>query len=48
MTRTLKNDDHQIVHAALETTGDGLEIVLDRRIEIDRTAGRWSHDDLFI
>src|SRR5580700_10039081 len=46
MTRTFQNNDHQVIHAALEAAGDGLQIVLHRRIEIHRATGGWPHDDL--
>src|ERR1700719_2467989 len=45
MARTVEDDDDQILDVAIEPLGDGLEIVGDGGIEIDRAlAGRTNYN----
>ena len=47
MPRAVEHHDDQIVHAALQPPGDGFQVVLHRRVQIDRAFRRRADDDLF-
>src|SRR5579884_2275702 len=46
MAGAVEDEDHQIVYATVEATGNGAEVVLRRSIEIERAAAGWTGDDL--
>ena len=46
MARAVEHDDDEVVDLAVQGLGDGLEVVLDRRVEVDLPPGRRPDDDL--
>ena len=46
VARPVEDHDHQVVHPALQPPRDGLQILLDRRIQIHRAFGGRADDDL--
>jgi hypothetical protein len=46
VARAVEDHDDQVVDAALESPRDRLEVVLDRRFEVDGALGGGSDDDL--
>ena len=43
----IEHNDDEIVDAALQAAGDGFQVLLDGRVEIDRPFCRRTDDDLF-
>src|SRR2546422_11701104 len=44
--RTIEHDDHQVVDIAIEALGDGVQVVLDARVEMHRVFAARTDDEL--